>query len=441
MKKCIPIIILTLLMCNIIHAEIVRLIGPPNARSYACMIADTAHARAILFGGWGVGQYLNDVWSFDFSSEVWSLINPSGQAPPVRREATALYHGAQNAMIVFGGTDGNTYYNDVWALTLTPGSEAWVQVQTVGTPPSPRTSSKSVYDPINNRMIIFGGTSPSVGFNETWSLDFETLQWELLAPSGTLPHTRFAHCAEYDPNGHRMIVFAGVAWGYSMMDDVWALDLTSGAESWQRLYPSGPQPSARCQHTSVYDHTNHEMLLGFGYAYPPFVFFNDIWALDFGSLVWRQLNLVGPTISPRRAVSMACDPVDYEVVIFGGNLGNDNPYNDTYILELEETGTAVEEHNRIDIAGHEYIEIQSNPSRLPCRMDLNITYPSMVRLDVFDVSGRVIHTLLNRRCNSGNIPVQWDGKDNKGKKVAAGTYFINLEIDGISQVEKVVLIE
>jgi flagellar hook assembly protein FlgD len=37
--------------------------------------------------------------------------------------------------------------------------------------------------------------------------------------------------------------------------------------------------------------------------------------------------------------------------------------------------------------------------------------------------------------------INWDGKDNKGKKVAAGTYFINLEIDGISEVEKVVLIE
>lgn len=45
------------------------------------------------------------------------------------------------------------------------------------------------------------------------------------------------------------------------------------------------------------------------------------------------------------------------------------------------------------------------------------------------------------KTSSGNYIIQWDGEDNNGRKVASGTYFIQLEIDGESVVKKAVVIE
>ena len=61
--------------------------------------------------------------------------------PPKGREGhTAIYDPVRDRMVVFGGYDGASRYNDVWALTLS-GSPAWSQLAPSGTPPSARYQS------------------------------------------------------------------------------------------------------------------------------------------------------------------------------------------------------------------------------------------------------------------------------------------------------------
>ena len=47
-----------------------------------------------------------------------------------------------------------------------------------------------------------------------------------------------------------------------------------------------------------------------------------------------------------------------------------------------------------------------------------------VRLEVFEPSGRVVRTLLDRAdLDAGAHAVPWDGRDEGGDPVASGTYF------------------
>jgi len=72
------------------------------------------------------------------------------------------YDPASNRMIVFGGRDREgKNLNDVWVLVGANGIGAhqWVELihnGAAGSPPA-RSGHSTVYDSVNNRLIVFGG--------------------------------------------------------------------------------------------------------------------------------------------------------------------------------------------------------------------------------------------------------------------------------------------
>jgi len=52
----------------------------------------------------------------------------------------------------------------------------------------------------------------------------------------------------------------------------------------------------------------------------------------------------------------------------------------------------------------------------------------MVHLDIYDILGRKVTSLVDGFQQSGNWSVIWNGKDNKGLTVSAGIYFYRLLI-------------
>jgi hypothetical protein len=64
-----------------------------------------------------------------------------------------------------------------------------------------------------------------------------------------------------------------------------------------------------------------------------------------------------------------------------------------------------------------------------------------VKLSIFDVSGRLIRTLVNGREDAGYKSVAWDGRDNHGRHAETGVYFYKLEAPGYTQTLKMVLVQ
>lgn len=68
------------------------------------------------------------------------------------------------------------------------------------------------------------------------------------------------------------------------------------APTWTQLRPTGGPPSARAEHSGVYDPTSNRMIVFGGQA--GFRFFNDVWILANanglgGTPMWTQLNPTG----------------------------------------------------------------------------------------------------------------------------------------------------
>lgn len=56
--------------------------------------------------------------------------------------------------------------------------------------------------------------------------------------------------------------------------------------------------------------------------------------------------------------------------------------------------------------------------------------PRPVRLDIFNILGRRIRTLVNRTLEPGRHEIAWDGSDDQRRSLASGIYIYRLQIDG-----------
>lgn len=63
-----------------------------------------------------------------------------------------------------------------------------------------------------------------------------------------------------------------------------------------------------------------------------------------------------------------------------------------------------------------------------------------VRLAVYDVSGRLVKTLVDEMRPAGDNAARWDGTDRSNRAVASGTYFARLTGPGLSQVRAMALV-
>lgn len=72
-----------------------------------------------------------------------------------------------------------------------------------------------------------------------------------------------------------------------------------------------------------------------------------------------------------------------------------------------------------------------NPFNPSTTIPLELTAAGRVELDLYDVAGRKVRSLLNNAAlEPGQHRVPWDGRDDAGRAVASGTYFYEMRVDG-----------
>jgi len=64
-----------------------------------------------------------------------------------------------------------------------------------------------------------------------------------------------------------------------------------------------------------------------------------------------------------------------------------------------------------------------------------------VRLNIYNMRGQLIRTLVNEVKSEGSYKVQWDGTDNYGRKVASGVYFYRITAGEFSKTRKMVILK
>ena len=81
-----------------------------------------------------------------------------------------------------------------------------------------------------------------------------------------------------------------------------------------------------------------------------------------------------------------------------------------------------------------------NPFRATTSLSYDLPRAGYVRIDVYDVSGRLVTMLRNGPETAGRHTVSWAGADQRGRRVSPGVYFARVSADGGSLTRKMVLL-
>ena len=91
----------------------------------------------------------------------------------------------------------------------------------------------------------------------------------------------------------------------------------------------------------------------------------------------------------------------------------------------------------------EYILSQNYPNPFNPTTTISFSVPSEgnVVVSIYDITGRLVNTLVNENLSSGYHSVIWDGIDMTGESVSAGLYIYSLHAEGVSMTRKMVLMK
>jgi hypothetical protein len=82
-----------------------------------------------------------------------------------------------------------------------------------------------------------------------------------------------------------------------------------------------------------------------------------------------------------------------------------------------------------------------NPFNPETRIGYSLPKASHVKLEIFNILGQRIKTIVDEDQTIGNKEVVWDGTDVRGEQVASGVYFYRLQAKDFVQTKKMVLMK
>ena len=102
------------------------------------------------------------------------VVHLTPEAVPVMESARRS--ASNNRMVIYGGGIAvpgvETFFGDTWALDFNSDPPAWTELHPGGTLPPIRDNMPAAYDPLSDRMIVYGGYSGSVFLSDTQFLSW-----------------------------------------------------------------------------------------------------------------------------------------------------------------------------------------------------------------------------------------------------------------------------
>ncbi|MFT5130365.1 MAG: hypothetical protein ACI8W8_003996, partial [Rhodothermales bacterium] len=190
----------------------------PEARAGHAFAFDSIRRVAVLFGGTGPAGLFNDTWEYDGNGSEWRKIQRDN-VPEPRKNGTLSYDPSRFQAVLFGGEGAANSLNDTWIYDGTDWSP-----RTPANAPSPRSRHGMTYDSDRKLIVLFGGLGANE-LNDTWVFNGTT--WALLN-TDTAPPIRADAGIAYDPGPGRSltVLFGGVS-SDEELNDTWEFDAST----------------------------------------------------------------------------------------------------------------------------------------------------------------------------------------------------------------------
>ena len=277
----------------------------PSTRGEVAGVWDDQRERFVFFGG-DEGtpidcipkpEFVSEVWAFHTDCDSFELIETSGTGPSPRARHAVALDTKRNQMLVHGGryraesSGAYTLYDELWALDLS--TDTWSLLATGG--PSPRVTHTIVV--ADDTLLLYGGntTTSSTSYlpsKELWGFDLAGDDGWTGIDGDAEGGKRLFHAAAVSADAETMYVYGGAdenALLGPFFDDLWALEVDTGI--WRQLHDgSGEAPNARIWPNLLFDDVNQRLLMWAGHDDQALGNTNELWAFDLADNAWAKLE-------------------------------------------------------------------------------------------------------------------------------------------------------
>lgn len=164
---------------------------------------------------------------------------------------------------------------------------------------------------------------------------------------------------------------------------------------------------------------------------PPFEDFNN--KPEEGGSIWKRIGFVnghGNSNSPKSYL-FADDKVPYGKVEYRlKQIDFDGSFEYSSIIKVN---SDLINENKLN-------QNYPNPFNPSTNISFALPRSSNVRLEIYNVIGQLVRTLLSQNMEAGYYEVSWDSKNNSGKKAAGGIYVYRLIANDFVQTRKMMLL-
>ena len=113
---------------------------------------------------------------------------------------------------------------------------------------------------------------------------------------------------------------------------------------------------------------------------------------------------------------------------FGGS------YHDVFLIRLDKDTTGIQQNNPNNFINPNDLFVSYNNGNISIRY--TIPYSSSVKLEAYDIKGKLVEVITDKFMQKGSYRVNWDSE-----RFVAGIYFIKLSINGSSISKKFIIIK
>jgi len=296
----------------------------PSARSDHAMAYDPVSGDTFLFGGAFVWGNSYDVWCYNSGTNKWTSPGLTSPVPPARKGHTFAYDARNGLFVLFGGQGSSGMMNDTW--TYDPDTNMWTEMKPASYPQA-RAFHSMVYDSVNGAMLLFGGQFLQywpyqlVYLGDTWTYNLSSNAWSQKT-SMSAPSVRMNHAMAYDTARGTAVLYGGAVNG-GYLGDTWTRNSTTGI--WVNVTPVS-SPRKGYDFVMLYGGPSCEVMLFGGWngsaaagsgtiiSYP---FPSETWVYRASTNTWT--NRPHPSMpAPRFSSAAAFDIAANSVVLFGG---------------------------------------------------------------------------------------------------------------------------
>ena len=171
------------------------------------------------------------------------------------------------------------------------------------------------------------------------------------------------------------------------------------------------------------------------------------WSRDSSNEATYQLNILNNEgIAVHDEISLDLSPSSYSECIQFTNL----PDNKLLCTWLSEDGlyaqvidftTVDNETNDITSINMNLLQNYPNPFNPETNISFLVPNSGQVHLDIYNIKGQKVTTLVNDRFNAGKPTIIWNGKDDSNKQVASGIYLYKMRSGKYNSTKKMILMK